>query len=87
MIVSAIDVQPGDVWLGSEEGDELHIATVTLSEGQFIPWRRGRTATPETLPAVVITGTMYYGSDRTAFEGQWTLQGDMPMEVRRADTS
>lgn len=80
--LTAAELQPGDVWLG-EDGVELEVFQVTRQpEAAFVPWERGRNHPPVPMFPVVVTGRITR-PDGPGYTGRWTLQPDMPLEVRR----
>lgn len=87
MIINAIHLQAGDVWLGDPGTDiELHVTTVHVgAENQmFIPWNMGRSTPPVPMQAVHVAGILHRPGP-PPYAGTWVLQPDQPVEVRRDD--
>lgn len=84
--ILAAELEPDDVWLGETPDTELHVEKVTHSEPRpTIPWAQARTSSPVLMRPVIIEGRYHRklpgGCVNT--HGQWTLQPDQPLEVRR----
>lgn len=75
----------GDVWLG--DGTELTVIACTRAPENelFVPWGAARTSPPVPMQSVIIHGTLWR-KGLPEYKGQWTLQPDMPVEVRRSVT-
>lgn len=78
--ILAEELQANDVWLG--EHATLQVDEVTEMNGIFIPWGQSKTTSPEPMIAIVVRGVLTDENGKR-FIGQWTLQADQPLEVRR----
>jgi hypothetical protein len=81
--ILAADLRVGDVWLGNRTN--ITVREVRIEPGrEFRPWHSARTDPTVEMDAVVLRGVLHSDLEPD-WEGQWTLQADQPLLVRRDD--
>lgn len=80
--IPARDIQEGDVWLG--DGHTMRILKILRREQRFaVPFDGPRAAPPRAIVHIGVQAEFSNG-EKHPYRGQYTLQGDMFIEVERA---